>query len=264
MSTPASAGFFSLSASSSAAVPRSDPTGIAAAALIALTAVTAAAQAHTGHTGQTGQQQQAGHTGQGQAGAMPYDLHYIDMTIMHHQQGVEMARLAEQKGQNARVRAFAKKTADDQQRDIAELRGHRQHRYSDRPEMDHSQMMAHMEHMSAKDKKMMQDMMRHSQEDMQKLQAAEGAAFDRLFLDTMTRHHRMAVDMSRDAVAKAEHREIKDFARKTITKQQAEITEMGRIRAAVGGGRATTRAAARKPAPKKKAAPKPAAHTGHH
>jgi uncharacterized protein (DUF305 family) len=232
---------------------------LAVAAVIALGVVNAAAQGHTGHTGQTGQQQQTGHTGHGQMGAMPYDLHYIDMTIMHHQQGIEMARLAEQKGQNARVKAFAKKTGDDQQKDMMELRGHRQHWYSDRPEMDHSQMMAHMEMMPAgKDKTMMQDMMKHSQDDMAKLQAAEGAAFDRLFLDTMTHHHQMAIDMSKDAVAKAEHKEIKDFARKTITKQNAEIAEMNRIRAAVGG---TT---ARRPAPKKKAATKkPAAHAGH-
>lgn len=231
---------------------------LAVAAVIALGVVNAAAQGHTGHTGQTGQQQ-TGHTGHGQMANMPFDLHYIDMTIMHHQQGIEMARLAEQKGQNARVKAFAKKTADDQQRDMMELRGHRQHWYSDRPEMDHSQMMSHMEMMPAgKDKTMMQDMMKHSQDDMAKLQAAEGAAFDRLFLDTMTHHHQMAVDMSKDAVAKAEHKEIKDFARKTITKQQGEIAEMNRIKAAVGG---TT---ARRPAPKKKAAAKkPAAHAGH-
>ena len=229
------------------------------AAFVALGVVGAAAQGHTGHTtGQTGQQQ-TGHTGHGQMANMPYDLHYIDMTIMHHQQGIEMSRLAEQKGQNARVKAFAKKTGDDQQRDMAELRGHRQHWYSDQPEMDHSQMMSHAEMMPAKDKAMMQDMMQHSEEDMAKLQAAEGAAFDRLFLDTMTHHHQMAIDMSKDAVAKAEHREIKDFARKTITKQQGEIAEMNRIKAAVGGGRS----AARKPPAKKKAAPKSDGHTGH-
>ena len=213
--------------------------------------VTASAQDHTGHAGMG---QHSGH----QMAGMPYDLHYIDMTIMHHQQGVDMARLAEEKAASARVKAFAKKTGDDQQKDIEELRGHRQHWYSDRPEMDHSQMMAHMDMMPAKDKAMMQDMMHHSQEDMDKLRAAEGAAFDRLFLDTMTHHHKMAVDMSRDAVAKAEHKEIKDFARKTITKQQGEIAEMNRLKAAIGGGRAPARAA-RKPAAKKK----PAAHAGH-
>jgi hypothetical protein len=102
---------------------------------------------------------------------------------------------------------------------------------------------------------------------MRKLQAAEGRAFDRLFLDTMTHHHQMAVDMSKEASTKAEHKEIKDFARKTVAKQQGEIAEMNRINAALGGGKPAAKTAAvarKKPAPKKKpAAKKPAAHTGH-
>ena len=237
---------------------------ITAAALVALGVVTASAQDHTGHAGQTGQQQQAGHTGHGQAAGMPYDLHYIDMTIMHHEQGVEMARLAQQKGADARVKAFAKKTADDQQRDTAVLRGHRQHWYSNHPLMDHSQMTAHMQGMPGH-----RNMKMDPEEDMRKLQAAEGHAFDRLFLDMMAHHHKMAVDMSKEATTKAEHAELREFARKTVSKQQGEIAEMNRIKASLGGGRAPAKAAARKPvaarkpAAKKKPAAKPAAHTGH-
>ena len=228
----------------------------AAAALAALTVAPAAAQDHSGHTGQ----QQAGHTGHGQTAGMPYDLHYIDMTIMHHEQGVEMARLAQQRGADARVKAFAKKTADDQQRDIAVLRGHRQHWYSDRPLMDHAQMMAHMQSMPGH-----QNMQMDHEADLRKMQAAEGRAFDRLFLDTMTHHHKMAVDMSKEATTKAEHAEIREFARKTVAKQQGEIAEMNRINAALGGARPAAKAAARKPVAKKKpAAKKPAAHAGHH
>jgi uncharacterized protein (DUF305 family) len=234
---------------------------LAAAVFVALSVATAAAQDHTGHTGQ----QQPGHTGHGQMGDMPYDLHFIDMTIMHHEHGVEMARLAEEKASDARVKAFAKKTADDQQRDIATLRGHRQHWYSDKPEMSHEQMMSHMQamqgHGQMKGMAGHGDMMAQMQQHMDKLRAAEGRAFDLLFLDTMTGHHKMAVEMSKEAVTRAEHAEIKDFARKVVAKQQGEIAEMGRIKASLGGGRKT---AARKPAPKKKPAAKPAAHAGHH
>jgi uncharacterized protein (DUF305 family) len=231
---------------------------ITAAALVALGVVAAAAQDHTGHTGQTGQQQ-SGHTGHGKAAGMPYDLHYIDMTIMHHEQGVEMARLAQQKGTDARVKAFAKKTGDDQQRDLMVLRGHRQHWYSDRAPMDHAQMMAHMQGMPGQ-----QNMKMDHEGDFRKLEATEGRAFDRLFLDTMTHHHKMAVDMSKEAMTKAEHAEIKEFARKAVAKQQGEIAEMNRINVTLGGGKPAAKTTARKPAPKKKpAAKKPAAHTGH-
>jgi uncharacterized protein (DUF305 family) len=226
----------------------------AAVVFIALSVVNTAAQDHTGHTGQ---QPAAGHAGHGQMAAMPHDLHYIDMMIMHHEQGIEMARLAQQKGMDARVRAFAKKTGDDQQRDMLALRGHRQHRYADRPQMDHAQMSAHMQSMPGH-----QNMKMDTEADFRKLQAAEGRAFDRLFLDTMTHHHRMAVDMSKEATTRAEHAEIKAFARNAAVKQQTEIAEMNRINAALGGRPAT--AATRKPAPKKRtAARKPASSTGH-
>jgi uncharacterized protein (DUF305 family) len=122
-------------------------------------------------------------------------------------------------------------------------------------------MMAHMQNMPGH-----QNMKMDHEADLQKLQAAEGRAFDRLFLDTMTHHHKMAVDMSKEAATKAEHKEIKDFARMTVAKQQGEIAEMNRINAALGGGKPAARTvAARKPAPKKKpVAKKPAAsHTGH-
>ena len=236
-------------------IKRTPAGALAAALFIAVGVATAAAQSHSGHTGQ----RQADHTGHGQAAAMPYDLHYIDMTIMHHEQGVEMARLAQQKGADPRVRAFAKKTADDQQRDMMVLRGHRQHWYSDRPTMDHAQMMAHMRSLPGH-----RNMQMDHEADSARLQAAEGREFDRLFLDTMTHHHRMAVDMSKEATARAEHAELKDFARKAAAKQQGEIAEMSRIKAALGG-RTAAKTAARKPAAKKRpAARKPAAHAGHH
>ena len=235
---------------------------LALAALVSAGTVTAAAQGHTGHAGQTGQPQQPGHAGHAQTADMPHDLHYIDMTIMHHEQGVEMARLAQEKGADARVKAFAKKTADDQQRDIAVLRGHRQHWYSDRPQLDHSRMAAHMQSMPGH-----RNMRMDPEADMANLRAAEGRAFDRLFLDTMTHHHGMAVNMSKEAATKAEHAEIRDLARKTLAKQQAEIAEMNRIKASLGGGRPEARTAARKPTAKKPAARKPATkhagHTGH-
>ena len=220
---------------------------------IVLAAGFAAAARAQGHTGHTGQQQQTGHTGHGQMSDMPFDLHYIDMTIMHHQQGIEMARLAEEKGQSARVKAFATKTAGDQQKDIEELRGHREHWYAGRPQMDHSQMMEHMKSMP-----MHKGMKMDPEADMAKLRAATGREFDRLFLDTMTMHHQMAIKMSKEAQQKAEHAEIKEFARKAVSKQTTEIAEMNRIKASLGG------ATARKPAAKtKKPAPKKSTHTGH-
>lgn len=174
---------------------------------------------------------------------MPYDLHFIDMMIMHHQEGVEMAQLAQSKAQSAKAKTFATKTAAEQQKDIEELQAHRNHWYAGKPLMDQAMMKSMMDNMHPGMKMDMEDTRR-------KLRATNGAAFDRLFLDTMIHHHMMAIDMARDAITKAEHTEIKDFARKTVTKQTAEIAEMERLKS----GSTTTRKArsnsAAKPKPK--------------
>ena len=174
-----------------------------------------------------------------QMGDMPYDLHFIDMTIMHHQDGIEMAQLAESNAVSAKVKAFATKTAAAQQKDIEELQAHRNHWYAGKPPMDRAMMESMM-------KSMHPGMNMDMEETRRKLRATSGAAFDRLFLDTMIHHHMMAVDMSKDAITKAEHAELTAFARTMVTKQQSEIAEIKRLK---GTGTAKKKAAA-KPQPK--------------
>ena len=175
---------------------------------------------------------------------MPYDVHFIDMMAMHHRQGIAMGRMAERKGSTPALRAFAKKTADEQEKELLELKKHRDHWYAGSPEMDHSQMMAQMHQKPGMSSHANMDM----QGDIAKLQAATGKAFDRLFLDMMIPHHQMAIDMSKEAVTKAEHAEIKEMARVGMLKQQNEIAEMKRLKAGV--------VARAKPKPKAKAKPK--------
>jgi uncharacterized protein (DUF305 family) len=49
---------------------------------------------------------------------------------------------------------------------------------------------------------------------------------DRAFIDGMVPHHEMAVMMADDALAKAAHQELKDFATKVKADQGKEIAEM--------------------------------------
>ena len=97
------------------------------------------------------------------------------------------------------------------------------------------------------------------EETRRSLRAATGAAFDRQFLDAMIHHHMMAVEMAKEATTKAEHAELKDFARKAVTKQTAEIAEMNRLKS--GGSTTTSKArSTSKPKPK----PKTTTHTHKH
>lgn len=155
----------------------------------------------------------------------PYDLHFIDMMIEHHQMGIDMAKMAQNKASHAELKDFATKMAEDQQKDIDQLKKWRDEWYAGKPKSDHMNMpgMSGMK---------MQPM------DMSKLEAASGNEFDLMFIDLMVPHHQMAIDMSKEALKKAEHAPLKTFARTTINKQQKEKTQLSKWRASWGGGRA--------------------------
>lgn len=202
---------------------------------IGIFAVQASAQSNQG---------QMGNMQEGQMN-MAYDLHYIDMMVMHHQQGMEMSQLAVTKAQNAQVKAFARKSVTGQQRDIDELKKYRDQFYAGQPQMDMSNMQG-----------MGMDMHKEMEATMNRLRAATGTAFDRAFLDSMISHHQMATDMSKEATTQAEHEEIKNFARKTGAMQWGEIADMNKMKTSLGGAGTTKtptrRPQAKKPAPKKK------------
>ena len=162
---------------------------------------------------------------------MPYDLHFIDMMMMHHHEGIDMAKLVDGRSENASLKDFAAKTIGEQEKELDDLRALRDRWYADKPVMN-----SQMHNMPGMKMDMKMDGMNMNMEaDMAKLKAAKGREFDRLFLDMMTHHHQMAVSMSKEATGKAEHAEVKELARTSLAKQQQEIAEMNRIKASVGG-----------------------------
>jgi len=60
----------------------------------------------------------------------------------------------------------------------------------------------------------------------QPLDQLAGDDFDTAFLQQMTMHHAMAVEMAKPAVANATHQEAKDLAQSIIDAQTKEITQM--------------------------------------
>ena len=55
---------------------------------------------------------------------------------------------------------------------------------------------------------------------------AANVPYDLQFIDTMSAHHREAIDMAKIAEAKAQHTELKTLARNIIEDQQREIAQM--------------------------------------
>ena len=158
----------------------------------------------------------------------PPDVEFLDMMMLHHQGGIEMARMAEQKATLPRLKEFATKAAADQQRDIEKMKESRDRLFANVSKADKMRM---------KSKTVTKrEMERQSQADMRRLEAASGSEFDLVFLDILTKHHQMALQMSRNEIARGEQSEVKEMARETINKQTKEIAEMGEMKKQAGGG----------------------------
>ncbi len=68
--------------------------------------------------------------------------------------------------------------------------------------------------------------MMRTEEQIERLRSLDGAAFDQADLETMSRHHQEAVDMSHAQVQQGTDPELKKLARDMMSKQRAEIAEM--------------------------------------
>jgi uncharacterized protein (DUF305 family) len=144
------------------------------------------------------------------AAATEYDLQFIDTMTKHHQTAVMMSDIAVQKASTAKVKEFARKVAADQKKEIDRLGEWRRLWYPNAPDSSSMQLPG------ASSMNM----------DMSHMQTTSGHAFDMMFVDMMIPHHKGAIEMSRDALQKAQHQELKDFARETIAKQGKEIAEL--------------------------------------
>jgi uncharacterized protein (DUF305 family) len=149
------------------------------------------------------------------AAQQPYDLQYLDSMIHHHNGAIMMAKMVLGKTERPELKAFAQKIIDDQTKEIGYMQQLREQWYSGMPpavNMEMPGMVGGMKMMNGEHMKEMNDM--------------EPAHFDNHFLNMMIAHHDGAVLMSRDALKKAEHSEIKQLAERIIAQQQPEIDQM--------------------------------------
>lgn len=138
------------------------------------------------------------------------DVMFAQMMIPHHEQAVEMAELAAPAGASPQVQALADEIAAAQGPEIAQMEA-----MLDRWGV--SQMMDHSGHQ-------MDGMV--SEADMERLRAATGADFDRLFLEFMIAHHEGAIAMTEDPLANGSDAELRTLLQSIVTTQSAEIERM--------------------------------------
>lgn len=150
--------------------------------------------------------------------AAPADVMFAQMMIPHHAQAVEMSTIMlDKEGMPTEVRELAQQIADEQEPEIAEMRG-----WLDdwgMPEMgDMGDIGGHAGHGG------MDGML--SDEQLDELRAATGDDAVRLFLEQMIAHHEGAIEMGRDVLDDGRHRDVRAFAERMIDAQQAEIDTM--------------------------------------
>ena len=146
------------------------------------------------------------------AASQPYDLQFLDTMSAHHQSAIDMAKMVDGKSNNAELKAFGAKIIADQNKEIAQMKNWREKWFAGKPSAMNAEIPGMMDSMRGMN--------------MKKMEAPGGKILDLRFLGMMTQHHQGAITMSKEALDKAEHAEIKTLANQIIKAQEAEIKQM--------------------------------------
>ena len=145
----------------------------------------------------------------------PFDLQFIDQMIVHHQMAIMSSEHMISNSERPELRQLAENIQKSQFEQIEQMQGWRDEWYPDdakqEPEMSNDMM----------DDGMMEQMMGGS---MQRMMGGDTA--NAMFLRMMIPHHQDAIDMSEEALERAEHPELKELAQTIIDEQSAEIELM--------------------------------------
>ena len=173
----------------------------------------------------TSESDDTGDTGQGGDAAEPNeaDLEFTRNMIVHHEQAVEMAGLAEGRTESTDVRRLAQQIEAAQEPEI-ELMTEWLDRWGEEPVSDGG-----MDGMDGMDEGDAMDMGTMSSSDMEALEEAEGTEFDRLFLEMMIEHHKGAIAMAEEVQEAGSHPDVLELAATVIETQEAEVVEMERL-----------------------------------
>lgn len=196
--------------------------GIAAVALITLAASPGYAQ--TAH--QAGDTQRTAKQGSKMM-SMPAmtDADFVEMMSKHHQDGIELAKIEESRGTREEVKSLAAKIREGQERELQELQS--AHSAHGSPGAAKPQGTAgHGGHDASMQEhhKMMEQMGTQSKN---RVENASGTAVDNAFLQEMTKHHEMSLEMI--SKAKLKDPELQKVAQKIASSQKRELQELKKL-----------------------------------
>lgn len=141
------------------------------------------------------------------------DRAFAAAMIPHHESAIEMAKIAQKRGQSDFVRGLADDIVKTQQAEIGTLRAAETELADAGVEAGDLGVAEHMMGMGG---------------DVSELETAD--PFDRAFVDMMVPHHQGAITMAKVELEKGSHPELKQLAKAIIEAQQREIDEMNDFR----------------------------------
>jgi uncharacterized protein (DUF305 family) len=143
------------------------------------------------------------------------DVRFMQGMIAHHAQAIHMTHLAETRGASSRLLTLAQKIDQSQAAEIELMQGWLREKDQFAPDTAsyHTMMMPGM----------------LTPEQLDQLSAADGAEFDRLFLELMIQHHQGAIQMVADLLGNpraAQDVDVNVFANDVHLVQTTEIELM--------------------------------------
>jgi uncharacterized protein (DUF305 family) len=154
------------------------------------------------------------------------DVMFAQMMIPHHEQALEMSKLADGQASDAEIKTLAADIEKAQDPEIKTMKswlkawGKPESAQESMPGMDHGS--GGMDHGSG-----MSGMM--SEQDMKKLEAAKGTDFDRMFAQMMIEHHEGAITMAEDEQKNGRDATAKKLAAAVVKTQTAEVEKFQKI-----------------------------------
>ncbi|MDX3519950.1 DUF305 domain-containing protein [Streptomyces scabiei] len=144
------------------------------------------------------------------------DVAFAQMMIPHHEQALEMARLAEDRASDTEIKEIAATIEKAQDPEIRRMKGWL--KSWDEPTAVAS--MPGMEHGGGDGNGMMAD------SDMRHLKGVRNAEFDAMFAEMMIEHHEGAIAMARDEQQDGEYADATDMAGDIVKGQSAEVERL--------------------------------------
>ena len=159
-------------------------------------------------------------SGEQNAAGNGIDRAFVEDMIPHHESAVDMAMVAERRGQSAFVKKLAEDIIRSQRAEITTMRA----------------IAARLESAGVKAKSLgVPEHQMGMDASMSELESAQ--PFDRAFIDMMIAHHQGAIRMARAELAEGANAEAKGLATEIIDAQAREIRAMNKHRTEEFGGR---------------------------